>query len=247
MAAVVRSLLPQVSASAQGRPPLSGLCRQARLSGPERFRDASPRTCRGLGSRSGPGPKADSRDVPAARCPLGRVVWPLLYRDSDAAARKSQPASVFEVSTGEVSEARLPTVDQVPWLLALWDPAANAPLKSSDIKAGEHRRLVAWRCAKGHTWQRRPRTQKPDCGYCSGRELLIGLNDLATVNPALAAQWHPTKNGDLTPDQVLPMSNLQVSWRGPCGDEWEARIANRSNGSGCRGRHEGTRVTPSCA
>lgn len=129
--------------------------------------------------------------------------------------------------------ASLPTVDQVPWLLALWDHAANAPTLPTQVKAGENRIEYAWRCPNGHRWKRRPRTQKADCRFCTGQDLLPGVNDLATVNPPLAAQWHPTKNVDLTPNQVLPKSNMKVWWRGPCGHEWEAKVANRSNGSGC--------------
>ena len=28
-------------------------------------------------------------------------------------------------------------------------------------------------------------------------KLIVGQNDLATVNPNLAAEWHPSKNGSL--------------------------------------------------
>lgn len=33
-------------------------------------------------------------------------------------------------------------------------------------------------------------------------KLIVGQNDLATVNPNLAVEWHPTKNGPLLPSQV---------------------------------------------
>jgi hypothetical protein len=42
---------------------------------------------------------------------------------------------------------------------------------------------------------------------------------LADVNPELAKQWHPDKNGDLTPDDVLPGSNKKVWWRCSVEDE----------------------------
>lgn len=35
-------------------------------------------------------------------------------------------------------------------------------------------------------------------------------NCLAVVNPKLAAEWHPTKNGSLTPDMVTKGSNKKV-------------------------------------
>ena len=54
------------------------------------------------------------------------------------------------------------------------------------------------------------------------------------THPELAEQWHPTKNGDLTPQDVVSGSHRKVWWKCPdCGYEWEASIANRSRGRGC--------------
>ncbi len=36
---------------------------------------------------------------------------------------------------------------------------------------------------------------------------------LAEVNPALAKEWHPTKNGDLTPFDFAAKSNKKVWWK----------------------------------
>lgn len=33
-------------------------------------------------------------------------------------------------------------------------------------------------------------------------KVIFGYNDLLTQNPELAAEWHLTKNGELTPDCV---------------------------------------------
>ena len=54
--------------------------------------------------------------------------------------------------------------------------------------------------------------------------------------PALAAQWHPTKNGSLTPADVTPGSNKKVWWECPNNREhiWPATVSNRNNlGRGC--------------
>lgn len=40
-----------------------------------------------------------------------------------------------------------------------------------------------------------------------------GVSDLATRRPDLAAQWHPIKNGELTPEGVTVGSNRKVWWR----------------------------------
>ena len=51
--------------------------------------------------------------------------------------------------------------------------------------------------------------------------------------PEIAKEWHPTKNGDLTPDQVTPGSSRKVWWMCIQEHEWEAVIASRTRGTGC--------------
>lgn len=69
-------------------------------------------------------------------------------------------------------------------------------------------------------------------------ELLFAEEDfvpdwsLATMNPTLASEWHPTKN-DLTPRDVVSNSHKKVWWLCKCGCEWEADISNRNRGTGC--------------
>ena len=50
-------------------------------------------------------------------------------------------------------------------------------------------------------------------------KLIVGLNDLATVNLDLAAEWHPTKNSSLLPSQVTAGSSKKVWWLGKGGHE----------------------------
>lgn len=57
--------------------------------------------------------------------------------------------------------------------------------------------------------------------------------NLGTYDPELAEQWHPTKNGDLTPYDVPPTSNKKVWWLCEVGHEWEASIISRCRGNGC--------------
>ena len=67
------------------------------------------------------------------------------------------------------------------------------------------------------------------CGICSGYIVVERINDLATKRPELAKEWHPTKNGDLKPTQVIcRTSNKKVWWLcQDCGYEWEAIIKDR--------------------
>ena len=60
---------------------------------------------------------------------------------------------------------------------------------------------------------------------------------LAVLRPDLAAQLHPTRNGDLDPHAVGLHSRRVVWWRCPgCGQEWTASIQGRAGGQGrCAG------------
>ena len=69
-----------------------------------------------------------------------------------------------------------------------------------------------------------------------------GFNDLATTNPELAAQWHPTKNGKVTPFSITAKTTKKFYWYLPYDDpktgkhfdfEWKAAINNRTRGNGC--------------
>ncbi|HIS44960.1 MAG TPA: zinc-ribbon domain-containing protein [Candidatus Scatomorpha merdigallinarum] len=122
-----------------------------------------------------------------------------------------------------------------PELALEWDEEKNAPLTPHDVFPGSGRR-VWWRCDKGHTWRTRisSRYEGAGCPYCAGKLVAPGENDLASANPELAAEWHPTKNGSLTPHDVTPYSNRRVWWLCPLGHEYPASVGSRnSTGSGC--------------
>ena len=52
--------------------------------------------------------------------------------------------------------------------------------------------------------------------------------------PDLAAQWHPTRNGQLRPQQVTTGSGKKVWWRCPADHDWEAVVYSRTKaGTGC--------------
>lgn len=49
-------------------------------------------------------------------------------------------------------------------------------------------------------------------GISNMEELIIGKNDLATTYPLICKEWHPSKNGSLTPQMVTADSNEFVWW-----------------------------------
>ena len=121
-----------------------------------------------------------------------------------------------------------------PKLANEWHPTKNGALTPFDVTLSSNR-FVWWKCEKGHEWEAMIYDRKNGCGcpICSGHKVLIGYNDLATVNPKLANEWHPTKNGNLTPSHVTKGSGKKVWWHCKSGHEWEAQINSRNKGAGC--------------
>ena len=121
-----------------------------------------------------------------------------------------------------------------PEIAKQWHPTKNGSLKPEDVTPGSSEN-VWWICDKGHEYQTRVknRKNKGGCPYCSKKKLLKGFNDLATTHPELVKEWHPTKNGDLKPDEIMAGSPRKIWWRCEHGHEWESKLSNRTQGSGC--------------
>jgi len=120
-----------------------------------------------------------------------------------------------------------------PVLAREWHPTKNGSLTPGDVSVGSNRK-VWWLCSKGHAWPATvsERNQGSGCPYCSDKKVK-DENSLQTVNPTLAKQWHPSKNGSLTPRDITANSHNQVWWLCSKGHEWKAAISSRSNGQGC--------------
>lgn len=56
---------------------------------------------------------------------------------------------------------------------------------------------------------------------------------MTNINPKLIKEWHPKKNGSLSPNDFSAGSNYNAWWLGECGHEWHAKIKDRSKGTGC--------------
>ena len=53
-------------------------------------------------------------------------------------------------------------------------------------------------------------------------------NSLLITHPEIAKEWHPTKNGNLTPEMVTYGSHLKAWWKNTQGREWQSTIYNRT-------------------
>ena len=106
----------------------------------------------------------------------------------------------------------------------------NTELKPSSITAYSKKK-VWWLCSRGHSYEQtvERRTRRGSaCYYCSGHKVLKGFNDLASVNPSLSVEWHPSKNAPLTPYEVTAGSGKRVWWLCPIGHEYQATIHDRN-------------------
>ena len=114
-----------------------------------------------------------------------------------------------------------------------WHPTKNELLTPEDVTPGSGKK-VWWLCKRGHEWQAKisHRSDGVGCPFCSGHRVCKD-NCLQTLNPTLAKEWHPTKNGSLTPRDVTPGSGKKVWWLCKKGHEWQARIQDRNRGKGC--------------
>jgi len=124
----------------------------------------------------------------------------------------------------------------VPTLAAQFDPDRNVGLTPNDVVAGTHK-MIWWRCPEGpdHVWQAtgHGRLYFPGCPFCLGQRSSC-TNSLARF-PMLVAEFHQTKNGDLTPEDVVAGTGKRLWWKCPKGSdhEWRATGAARMNGHGC--------------
>lgn len=125
-----------------------------------------------------------------------------------------------------------------PDIAAEWHPSKNLTITPDTVTFGSP--YVAWWLGKdcSHEWDAKVCTrtgQKQGCPICKNKRLLIGFNDFATVYPQVALEWHPTKNGDLTPSNLLHGANDSIWWLGKeCGHEWESCLRNRAKSqAGC--------------
>lgn len=120
-------------------------------------------------------------------------------------------------------------------LLWQWDQAKNLAITPDSVSRGSKRK-VWWQCERGHVWQAAVASRVAGCGcpVCTGRRVMPGENDLASRFPKVAAQWHPEKNGELTPRDVMPYANRKVWWRCEKGHDYQGSVAFRTlRGSGC--------------
>lgn len=171
------------------------------------------------------------------QCPLDRShQW-----QATVASRCSGCGCPFCAKTTRTLKARTPKPgrslkDLEPDLAKQWHPTRNGLLTPSDVKPGSGMKAW-WRClaGEGHEWEAviGSRVRGNGCPFCAGRKVCSD-NSLATRFPAVSREWHPKKNGRLTPGEVAGMSNRVVWWKcREAGHKWQAPVCRRTLGGGC--------------
>jgi DNA-directed RNA polymerase subunit RPC12/RpoP len=132
-----------------------------------------------------------------------------------------------------------------PKLAEQWHPTLNNDLTPLDVGANSSKK-VWWKCqeADDHIWENtvNKRANRGDgCPMCRGKIVVLS-NCLQTLNPKLAKEWHPTKNGALTSSDVYHLTTQRVWWKCQEADDhiWDATVRkrgelrdSRASGDGC--------------
>ncbi|WP_443217463.1 zinc-ribbon domain-containing protein [Rhodopirellula sp. P2] len=117
-----------------------------------------------------------------------------------------------------------------------WHPSKNADV-DRDAVPHNSSRTVWWRCRKDkrHEWRAQVAARAirgNGCPYCSGRRVLPE-DSLQCLFPEIAAELHPTRNGDVDARELAPQSNRKVWWQ--CSKdrshEWQSWVQHRTSGT----------------
>ena len=133
-----------------------------------------------------------------------------------------------------------------------WHPTKNAPLTPRHFTSKTDA-VVWWMCGSGHEWEapianRTPSKNKPTgtgCPFCSGRKA-GSKNSIRNTFPEFADEWHPSKNGENTPESIsFGNRTIDIWWVCDKGHEWVS-TANRRFGNVKRRGHKSIKTCPHC-
>jgi len=197
-------------------------------------------------SKKNPPPKYYGKPITITKIPAGsgkRVWWKcekgLDHRWQTTVASRTTNSSGCPFCSGQrvCSTNSLRAIS--PTVSEQWHPIKNKDLTPDLIHAGAHKK-VWWKCevAKDHEWKQSPSVRLhmgTNCPFCSNQKVST-TNSLQNCYPEIAAQWHPTKNGDLSPENTVFGGKKRVWWKCDAADdhEWKAEMYKRTVGNrGC--------------
>jgi len=134
-----------------------------------------------------------------------------------------------------------------PEIALEWHPTDNGNLIPDNITCGSDKKIW-WLCKNNECnqkWQTsvKHRTlNKSGCPYCNhtfGRQKVLPSKTFLATHPEIAKEWHPSKNGELKPENFTYGSTDKIWWLCPkkceygCLHEYEQAICNRTKGNCC--------------
>ena len=124
-------------------------------------------------------------------------------------------------------------VGELPGLAKFWDQKRNSPLSANQFTRGS-KDEVFWICNKGHSFKRRIFTAVRSyeknpifCPICNEREYHPSIS-LSAKRPDLAAEWHPSLNGELQPGNTKYNTYRKVFWICPNNHEYDMPLRKRT-------------------
>lgn len=160
----------------------------------------------------------------------GRGCNPCGRRSQAADRRRPRPGQSF--------------TEKTPLAAAEWDYSMNGGATPDQVRYGSND-LYWFLCATcSNSWQATPhgRSKGDGCRVCSNAKLSAlystppAGNSLGDLFPLTSAEWDKVKNGDVTPFDRYPSSNLPAFWVcGAKGHRWESSPNDRTAGAtgGC--------------
>lgn len=159
------------------------------------------------------------------RCPRGTDhVW-----SSEARTRVRGSGCPF--CAGQRLSVTTSLASCFPEIAAQWHPTKNGKRLARDVLIGSSEQAW-WKCprAPDHEWRTRVSSRtasQSGCPFCAGHGA-SSTTSLAAVAPAVAAEWHPTKNGTTRPEQVAAGTPKKYWWRCTAGHAWQAQVRSRA-------------------
>ena len=120
--------------------------------------------------------------------------------------------------------------DLNPDYLSEWDYTKNIDISPDGVTAISGLKFW-WKCSDGHSYQQSigskdrgticPECMKPIRAESARLSRLKKNGSLQDHFPDIASHWHPSKNGNLTPNDLTTGSHQKVWWRCASNHEWE--------------------------
>ncbi|QEW04639.1 zinc-ribbon domain-containing protein [Microbacterium lushaniae] len=168
-----------------------------------------------------------------AYCDHGHAYMDITVNDDESGARTPCPTCTRRHVMPGVNDLRTVNATAAEQL----HPTLNGDLTAEDISVASSR-PVWWLCTKGHPYTASPSNRTLNdsgCAVCLNRVVRTGVNDLATTNPGIARELHPSSVRRQSASTFTATDTKLRLWLCPGGHEFKATAWERTrNGKSCK-------------